>query len=290
MVSLLDRLHELIPESAWKRLGLIVFNAEDVAPAKKAVNDMAADALIIIDEDVLCDDWIKLNTVSNALRIPEMKNTKVWLAKCDQVLCYLPRQDKSAIPNWVWGLCYRSSIEQVPMQCFIAGQVIAISPQQMALGQQFCQQEDAIQQTKCDDLKELSLDYDYDDSCLWQRGHVSLDQVTLPMSLIRRFHVQCEEGDRLFMPYADDTNPNYDERVENWQREMVCLADALRKILPSSIEIYVYQNGPFNYNLKTNIKDIPRFPLSLQAQIALQDEMKQAGGVARHLFSVNRKA
>jgi hypothetical protein len=54
-------------------------------------------------------------------------------------------------------------------------------------------------------------------------------------------------------------------------------------------EVYAC-NGPFNYNLKTNIKDIPRFPLSLQAQIALQNEMLLAGGADRHLFSVNRKA
>ena len=112
-----------------------------------------------------------------------------------------------------------------------------------------------------------------------------MDRVPLPMSLIRRFHLQCEEGDRLFFPYADDTDPSYDQRVENWDRELVCLADALRKALPNAIDIFVYVNGPFNHNHKTNIKDIQHFPLSLQAQIALQDEMKLAGRVARNHFN-----
>lgn len=57
----------------------------------------------------------------------------------------------------------------------------------------------------------------------------------------------------------------------------------------NACEVYAC-NGSFNYNPKTNIKDIPRFPLSLQAQIALQNEMLLAGGVARHLFNINRKA
>ncbi len=290
MGSLLDQLHGLIPESAWKRLGLIVFNTEDVALAKSAVNDMAADALYIIDKHALCDDWIKLNSVSYAARIPEMTNTKVWLAKCDQVLCYLSDAEKTAIPQWVLGLCYRSDLAQQLMQCFVNGEPIQISVEQMAMGKRFCEEEDRLQQATCHDLTELSFDYEYDDSCLWQRGHVSLDRVPLPISLIRRFHLQCEEGDRLFFPYADDIDPSYDQRVENWDRELVCLADALRKVMPNTIDIFVYENGPFNYNHKTNIKDIPHFPLSLQAQIALQDEMKLAGGADRHLFSVNRKA
>jgi hypothetical protein len=201
------------------------------------------------------------------------------------VLCYLSDAEKTAIPQWVLGLCYRADLAQQLMQCFVNGEPIQISVEQMAMGQRFCEEEDRLQQATYHDLTELRLYYDYDNSCLWQRGHVSLDRVPLPISLIRRFHLQCEEGDRLFFPYADDTDPSYDQRVENWACEMVCLADALRKVLPERIDIYVYQNGPFNYNHKTNIKDISNFPLSIQTQIALQDEMKQAGGVARHYFN-----
>jgi hypothetical protein len=290
MSKCLNQLHELIPESAWKRLGLILFHEEDVSLAKSHVNDMEANALFIINQRVCCDDWVELSSVSCAACTPTLTNTKVWLAKCDQVICYLPNAEEVAIPDWVLGLWYRAGIEQVPMQCLVHGSKIQLSPEQQTIGQRFCGEEDAQQQASCHELSELSLDYDYDDSCLWSRGHVSLDRVPLPTTLIRRFHLQCEEGHRLFWPYADDTDPTYDQRVENWDRELVCLAHELRQHLPNTIDIYVYMNGPFNYNHKTNINDIHNHPLSLQAMTALQHEMKIAGVEASEYFKVKRNA
>ena len=288
MSKFLNQLHDLIPEIAWKRLGLILFHEEDVSFAKTHVNDLEANALLIIDQHGVCKDWARMDSVFYTERAPSLTNTKVWLAKCDQVICYLPNPEEVAIPDWVLGLCYRAGIEQVPMQCLVHGNTIQLSPEQQTIGQRFCGEEDAQQQASCHELTELSLDYEYDNSCLWSRGHLSLDRIPLPMTLIRRFHLQCEEGDRLFLPYADDTDPSYDLRVENWDRELVCLAHKLRQYLPNTIDVYVYMNGPFNYNHKTNINDIHHYPLSLQAMTALQHEMKTAGVEASEYFKVKR--
>lgn len=290
MSKLLNQLHALIPESAWKRLGLIFFHQEDVSLVKIHVNDLEANAVFIIDQNGVCNDWARMDSVSYTALAPSLTNTKVLLAKCDQVICYLPNPEEVAIPDWVLGLCYRAGIEQIPMQCLVHGNKIQLSPEQQRIGQRFCGEEDAEQQASCHELTELRLYYDYDDSCLWSRGHVSLDCIPLPMTLIRRFHLQCEEGHRLFWPYADDTDPTYDQRVENWDRELVCLAHELRAHLPNTIDIYVYMNGPFNDNHKTNINDIHKHLLSLQAKIALQKEMKTAGFKASEYFKVKRNA
>lgn len=290
MSKLLNQLHALIPESAWKRLGLIFFHQEDVSLVKIHVNDLEANAVFIIDQNGVCNDWARMDSVSYTALAPSLTNTKVLLAKCDQVICYLPNPEEVAIPDWVLGLCYRAGIEQIPMQCLVHGNKIQLSPEQQRIGQRFCGEEDAEQQASCHELTELRLYYDYDDSCLWSRGHVSLDCIPLPMTLIRRFHLQCEEGHRLFWPYADDTDPTYDQRVENWDRELVCLAHELRAHLPNTIDIYVNMNGPFNDNHKTNINDIHKHLLSLQAMTALQSEMKIAGVEASNYLKVKRDA
>lgn len=287
MISLQEELAQLIPETQWKRLGVVLLREEEIPFTVNHIECDSVDALFSITtfeshkKVSFCNNSISYHSRANCL-----SHTKVWLAKCDQVKCFLPSFDLHAVPGWLCGLFHRASVEQIPVKCFVEGELVVDLPSELLRrGIAFCTDEDANQRLASNSFSELIIDYEYDDSCVWRSGHIGLEYLDLPFDLLKRLHLQCEEADRLYLPIF--TSEFEEERYENWSNELFCLADEIRRHFNDKITVYVFENAPFSYDRKMNIKGISSYKLSLQAKVALQNIHHQAGRIAQQ-FSRNR--